>query len=186
MVAARTTYFDVINIPKRIKYLDDLEYQLALQNDGISMISLNAFDINAKLSHQRTQNSKQYLNVFSSNDFYSAYNKSQGSDDNSGFNHHNLLVSAGSRRNYSASLFVSTSAAYSLYSNTFFNELIYKDERDEHNKSSDQAKISYLSVKSSADYYFSSKMHYKFGVDVSAYAATPNIEQEIAKVHRVL
>lgn len=181
MVAARTTYFDVINIPKRIKYLDNLEYQLALQNDGISMISLNAFDINAKLSHQRTQNSKQYLNVFSSNDFYSAYNKSQGSDNNSGFNHHNLLVSAGSRRNYSSSLFVSTSAAYSLYSNTFFNELIYKDERDEHNKSSDQAKISYLSVKSSADYYFSSKMHYKFGVDVSAYAATPNIAQEIAK-----
>ena len=181
MVAARTTYFDVINLPKRIKYLDEFEYQADLQN-GISMISLNAFDINAKLSHQRAANSKQYLNVFTSSDFYSANNTDRFGADNSGFRHHNFLVSGGSRKNYSAKLFLSTSVAYSLYSNTFFNDIIRKDdEKDENYKSSDYSKISYLSIKSIADYNFSNKMHYKFGLEGSVYAASPNIQKEFFK-----
>ncbi|MGF7140536.1 TonB-dependent receptor [Roseimarinus sediminis] len=181
MVAARATYFDLINLPKRIKYLDELEYQADLQN-GISMVSLNAFDINAKLSHQRSASSKQYLNVFTSSDFYSVDNTDWSGADNSGFNHHNFLVSAGSMKNYSAKLFLSTSVAYSLYTNTFFNDIIRKDdEKDEHYKSSDYSKISYLSVKSMADYNFSNKIHCKFGIEGSAYSSKPNIQREFFK-----
>lgn len=181
MVAARTTYFDVINLPKRIKYIDEFEYQADLQN-GISMISLSAFDINAKLSHQHSANSKQYLNVFTSSDFYSVNNTDRFGSDNSGFRHHNFLVSGGSRKNYSAKLFLSTSVAYSLYSNTFFNDIIRKDnEKDENYKSSDHSKISYLSAKSIADYNFSNKIQYKFGIEGSVYETSPNIQKEFFK-----
>lgn len=181
MIAARTTYLDVINLPKRIKYLDEFEYKADLKN-GISMISLNAFDINAKLSHQHSANSKQYLNVFTSNDFYKVKNNDVYGSDNSGFKHHNLLISGGSRNSYSANLFLSTTAAYSLYSNTFYTDIISKDDdENEHRKSSDYSKISYLSLKSIADYHFSSKMHYKFGIEASAYTACPNVQTEFFK-----
>lgn len=69
-----------------------------------------------------------------------------------------------------------------MYSNTFFNDIVKKDdEKDENSKSSDHSKISYLSLKSIADYNFSNKMHFKFGIESSVYEASPNIQKDFFK-----
>jgi hypothetical protein len=176
LVAGRTSYFDIINIPKYIKYLDTIVYKEDLEHGGINYLSMNAFDLNTKITHKFDDKNKIFINVFTSNDFFNSKNISTLSKNMNGYTLNNFLVAIGSRNFVKSNFILSTNLNFSYSNNKFFDINEEYGEVEEIDNFSKRSSISYYCIKSQADYFVSNSLFVKGGIESSLIETMPNTE----------
>lgn len=180
-VSARTTYYDLINLPNYIKYLDTMTYNMDLQSPtGISYVSYNAFDLHMKITHTLSERHKLWVSTFTAQDYYT--NKSEKRYATSGYTTRNTfalknyLVSIGSRSVLSEKIFLNNYLHFSRYSNDFENddfELVSADSVSFYRN--EYSSINYLAYQGITDFSLGSRQTIKSGISVSYYALKPHI-----------
>lgn len=184
-LALRTTYFDLLNLPTYIKYLDTVAYNAALSGmDGISYKSYNAFDVNLKVAHNLSSRNKLVMNFYTSQDYYSDVTKrklqsyyggyiNEEYDFKQGFQQTNYLSTIGIKSMIKDKVFLSNYLSFSQYTNQFYRhsheigiDTIYRKQRE-------FSSISYFSYKTEVDYYPVEWNNMKIGCELANYRVLP-------------
>jgi len=194
-LAIRTTYFDLLNLPKYIKYLDTVAYNAALsETDGVSYKSYNAFDINLKVVHNLSSRNKLIMNFFSSHDYYAdvtkrIYKTYNGGyvdaeyDFKQGFQQANYLSTIGIKSLIKDRVFLSNYVSFSHYSNRFYRQSYEREIDTLQRKQSEFSTISYFSYKSEIDYYPIEWDNLKIGFELANYRVLPYTKSDYRFQH---
>ncbi|MCX7985404.1 MAG: TonB-dependent receptor plug domain-containing protein [Bacteroidales bacterium] len=182
LLATRATYFDILNIPKYLRYLDTLEYQNDLKSyDGVSFVSLNAYDINLKLTQNLANRHKINIHSFVAQDFLKTTNEWTNSNDNVGYRNNSILMTGSIKSQVSSKIYTTLHLAYSSNYTKCFNDYDYRGETREKNESWTKNLMQYYQIRLFVDYYFNNKLTFKSGTEFYTTQIQPfiNYQQNI-------
>jgi outer membrane receptor for ferrienterochelin and colicin len=187
LVAARTTYFDIINIPTYLRYLDTLEYQNDLKStDGVSYASMNAFDLNTKISQEINSRNKVYFHAFISQDFLKTINESEFSKDNVGYRNSNVVFSGGIKSSFTEHIFLNLQLSYSANYTKNFNNYDLKEDLEEKTEKWIKTSMQYGMAKASLDIFVNNMLTFKTGFEYDNFSTKPYIDHKLNVVQDVI
>jgi len=173
ILAARTTYYDLLNMQARRSY----------KNTGMgSYFSYTFYDINSKISWQPSDRNKLFLSIFAASDISgsadAAYGSFQESITESKLKIQNIGVTLGQQYILSSGMFIKNSLAYSVYSNKLktYDKHLYHGSNEINNYTS-LSEISDLTFQSRWEYYPSSYHSIKTGIEVCIYDFNPGLNR---------
>ncbi|MGC8802843.1 MAG: TonB-dependent receptor [Bacteroidales bacterium] len=180
LIAARATYFDILNIPKYLRYLDTTEYYKDMNSyDGVSFLSMNAFDINFKLTQELSTSSKVYMHVFTSQDFLTSIQNTGISNLKNGYRNSNVVVSSGLQSSLSSKIFLNVRIGYS---NNYTRNFDYNEQKNDITEKTDnwvKSFSQYGLAKLSLDFFASNSMTLRTGIDLSRMTTHPFEEHSL-------
>jgi hypothetical protein len=187
MLAARTSYYDLITIPSRIKYNQNKD----LTKSGYTGFNgYTFFDVNAKLNYYATKGANYFINFFTGHDFYKRTDRSITSDqrfeDLSQMNIHNTCITLGNKYSPKPSLFWINRLTFSRYENAIKNDDIAVDNRffNTRSKYLSVTNIEEVNLQSRLEVYRWNTNQIKIGIESSGYRFLPALQSNYEKNNR--